>query len=199
MAFTRKYLKTIGIEEEQIPQIIEAHLEVVNSIKEELTQKDERIKELENAHKKMGELEKQSEELEKLKADYEKEKKAFADYKADVENKEANATKEKLSRAYFENKGITGKGLDIALKASKSEISGLEIEDGKIKDAKILDDLFENSLKSLVVSTNVDGTTIPNPPDNKPTKYTDKKEIMKIKDTTERQNALLEYLNNGGK
>ena len=35
MAMTRKFLKAMGIEEEKIEQIIEAHTETVNALKEE--------------------------------------------------------------------------------------------------------------------------------------------------------------------
>jgi hypothetical protein len=35
MALTRKFLKAMGIEEEKIEQIIDAHTETVNALKEE--------------------------------------------------------------------------------------------------------------------------------------------------------------------
>ena len=85
MSLTRKMLKAMGIEDEKIEQIIEAHTDTVNALK------DERDEYKANAEK-LAETEK---ELAKIKKDgkysneeYEKLKKSFDEYKADIAAKE---------------------------------------------------------------------------------------------------------------
>ena len=91
-------------------------------------------------------------------------KKEFEDYKKDVTAKEAKAAKEAAARAYYESKGITGKALDIAMRGSGAEIEAVELEDGKIKDAKALDALVAGDFSGLVGQTMTKGAETATPP-----------------------------------
>lgn len=124
-------------------------------------------------------------------------KKEYEDYKAGVSAKETKSAKEAAARAYYDSKGITGKALDIAMRGSNEEISALELEDGKIKDTAALDALVEGDFSELVTPSDPGGNQVrvslggslgggKGP--------MSKEEIFKIKDPTERQNAIAENI-----
>jgi len=144
MALTRKMLKALDIEGDKADQIIEAHTDTVDGLKEQLATYKADAEKLPAVQK---ELDEAREALTTAKDDgwkdkHDKVKKEFDDYKAGITAKEAKAAKEAAARAYFESKNITGKALDIAMRGSGAEIEALELgEDGKIKDAKALDAL----------------------------------------------------------
>ena len=91
-------------------------------------------------------------------------KKEFEDYKAGVTAKETKSAKEAAVRAYYEGKGITGKALEVAMRGSTEEISALELEDGKIKDASALDALVAGDFSGLVGQTVTKGADTATPP-----------------------------------
>lgn len=90
----------------------------------------------------------------------------FEDFKKAQTAKETKSAKEAAARAYYESKGITGKALDIAMRGSTEEISALELEDGKIKDAAALDALVKGDFSGLVSTTTTTGANTATPPAN---------------------------------
>lgn len=169
MALTRKFLKAMGIEDEKIDQIIEAHTETVDGLKESLEQAQTDAKALPGVQK---ELDTVKADLDAAKKDGWKDKhdtlkKEFEDYKAGITAKEAKAAKETAVRAYYEGKGITGKALDIAIRGSGAEIESVELgEDGKIKDYKALEALVAGTFSGLVGQTHDQGADTHTPPTN---------------------------------
>ncbi len=201
MALTRKFLKAMGIEEEKIDQIIEAHTETVRGLKDSLEKAEAAAKDLPSVQKELGVA---RDELEAVKKDGWKDKhdtlkKEFEDYKKGVTAKEAKAAKEAAARAYYESKGITGKALDIAMRGSGGEIEALELgEDGKIKDTAALEALVKGDFSGLVCTTTTTGANTANPPANTGGGMT-KADIYKKDDkgrylmsASERQKALME-------
>lgn len=201
MALTRKFLKAMGIEDEKIDQIIEAHTETVSGLKDSLEKAEAAAKDLPGVQK---ELDAAKADLEAVKKDGWKDKhdtlkKEFEDYKKDVTAKESKAAKEAAARAYYESKGITGKALDIALRGSGAEIEGLELgENGKIKDPTALEALVKGDFSGLVSITTTTGANTANPPANNGGGMT-KADIYKKDDkgrylmsASERQKALME-------
>lgn len=194
MALTRKMLKGMGLTEEQVDTIVDAHTETVDGLKEKLAAAEEKAKTADALQQQLDGLKDPSGETYKAKA--ERIEREFNAYKADVSAKATKAAKEKAARAYFESKNITGKNLDIAMRGSRDEVSGLELDgDGKIKDAKALDALIGGEFSGLVVKTSTRGAKTSTPPGSTggSTAKT-KAEIMAIKDTSERQAAWAEYL-----
>ena len=130
------------------------------------SEKDDRIKELESS---LAAAEQERDALKEENGDgfkqkYENEKKAFEDYKKAVTEKETKAAREAAAKAYFDAKNITGDSLTIAMRAAAAEIGALELEDGKIKDTKSLDDLTSGALASLVGQTKTVGADVAHPP-----------------------------------
>lgn len=199
MALTRKFLKAMGIEEEKMEQIIEAHTETVNGLKDDLARAQADAKALSGIQK---ELDEAKEALKAAKDGGWKEKhdqvkKEFDDYKAGVTAKEAKAAKEAAARAYYQGKQITGRALEVAMRGSGAEIEALELdEDGKIKDTKALDALVAGDFSGLVSATTTTGAATATPPVGSGGSMT-KADIYKrddkgryVMDATERQNAL---------
>ena len=192
MALTRKFLKAMGIEDEKIDQIVDAHTETVDGLKNELKAAQEKANKLDGVEKELNELKAKGEDGYKEK--YEKEHKAFEDYKNDVTAKQTKAAKEAAAKAYFEAKNITGANLSIAMRGARDEINGIELdENGKIKDAKALDDLVSGEYAGLIVSTTTKGAKTATPPANNGGGVT-KEQIFAIKDAGERQRAIAEHL-----
>ena len=168
MSLTRKLLKGMGLTDEQVDTIIEAHTDTVDGLKADVSKYKSDAEKLAGVEKELNDLKAMGDGGYKEK--YEKEHKAFEDYKADVTAKESKAAKEKAVRAYFESKNITGANLDLAMRGCGEEMAALEMDGEKIKDTKILDALVDGTYKGLVSTTQTKGANPANPPANPPAK-----------------------------
>ena len=186
MSLTRKMLKAMGIEEEKIDQIIEAHSETVDSLKADRDAYKNDADKLKTVQKELDDLKAKGDDGWKEKHD--KLKGEFDKYKSDIEAKETKANKEKAVRAFYESKGITGKNLEIAMRGSRAEIDGIELDGDKIKDNSALDALVKGDFSGLVATTTTKGANTANPPANNGGKTgKTKEEIMAIRDPAVRQ------------
>lgn len=192
MSLTRKFLASKGIEADVIEEIIQAHTETVNGLKDKMDDYEQAKKDAE----KLKETEK---ELADLKADvaknsnkdYETLKKEFDDYKADVERKQVREAKEKAYKAILADAGIPEKHYAKILKYS--DVDDVELDDkGNIKTAKDIRKAIIEEWGDHIESTGKKGAETSTPPQNNGGKATTKEEIMKIKDSTERQKAIAE-------
>ena len=192
MAMTRKFLKAMGIEEEKIEQIIEAHTETVNALKEERDNYKKDATTLKDVQRELDDLKAKGDDGWKEKHD--KVKKEYDDYKKEVTAKESKAIKEKAVRAFYEEKGITGKNLEIAMRGSRTEIDGIEMDGDKIKDTASLTALVEGDFSALVSTTTKKGVKTATPPGSTDEKGSGKTrdEIMAIKDGAERRKEMVE-------
>lgn len=190
MALTRKMLKAMGIEEDKIDQIIEAHSETVDALK------DEREKFREAAEKLPG----VQSELETLKTSggnwkekYEKEHSDFESYKADVSAKEAGAAKESAYRTLLEKVGVDPKRIDTVIRAEKAGFADLKIgADGKFEGADELTKTIKANWGDFIPVTTTTGVPTAKPPVNTGGVTTKtKEEILAIKDTATRQAEML--------
>ena len=186
MALTRKLLKGMGLTDEQVDTIIEAHTDTVDGLKADVTRYKADAEKLPGVQKQLDDLKAAGDGGYKEK--YETEHSAFEAFKTDITAKESKAAKEKAVRAYFESKNITGANLDLAMRGCGEEMSALELDGEKIKDTKSLDDLVDGTYKSLVSKPAVRldmGARL-----NEGGKPMTKDEIMKIADRTERRAAI---------
>lgn len=194
MALTRKFLAALGIDADKVDEIIAAHTETVNGLKGQLEKAEAEAEKVKDVQKQLDDLNAEIKNKYKTKEEYDKLDKEYKDYRNEISGKEAAAAKEKAVRAYFESKGIKGANLDIAIRGSKDEINGVELDGEKIKDAKALDELIAGTFKALVSTTSAKGAETNNPPgnDGKGDGKT-KEEIMKIKDGPARRKAMAEH------
>lgn len=195
MALTRKFLTALGIDADKVDEIITAHTETVNALKEQNKSAEGSAEKVKELQKQLEELQKDLKDKYKTKEEYDKLSKEYSDYKADVASKAANAAKERAARAYFESKGIKGSNLEIAMKGSRDEIATIDLDGDNIKDAKALDELVKGTFAGLVSKPATRGASTDTPPSNNGSGGAKTKaDIMKIKDATERQRAIAENI-----
>ena len=178
MALTRKLLKGMGLTDEQVDTIIEAHTDAVDGLKEQVKTYKEDAEKLPNVQKELDELKAAGDGGWEEKAkDFEKK---YNDLVAENKNKETKAAKESAAKAFFESKGITGNSLEIAMRGSSAEIAALDLDGEKIKDSSALDALVNGTFKALVSTTTTKGANIPNPPVTTPNKAYSADDIRKM-------------------
>ena len=164
MALTRKSLKAMGLNDEQIDSVVEMHAETVDGLKEQLKTAEEKANQFDSVKKELDELKaKPSDDYE---AKYKDEHKAFEDYKKSVEEEKKSVARDEAAKAYFESKNITGTNAEIAMRGAKEEIDALIVEDGKIKDTAALDALIGGTFAGLVVKKSASGVNTATPPAN---------------------------------
>lgn len=195
MAFTRKFLSAMGIEADKVDEIINAHVEVVDGLKEE---RDNFKKDAEKLADVQKQLDKANEKLAKngegetvSKEDYDKLKKEYDDYKADITAKNTRTEKENAFRELLKSVGVSEKRFNAIIKVS--DIDGLELDkDGKIKDAEKHTENVKSEWADFIETTTTKGANTANPPANngKGTGKT-REEILAIKDGAVRRQEML--------
>ena len=167
MAFTRKFLSALGIEADKVDEIINAHIEVVDGLKEErdgFKADAERLadvqKKLDKANEKLA---KQGEGETVSKEDFDKLQKEYDDYKADITAKETKRTKEHAVREFLKGVGVSEKRLDSVMKVTNLDDFELD-KDGKIKDAEKHTENVKSEWADFIETTTTKGANTANPP-----------------------------------
>lgn len=173
MALTRKFLSALDIEPDKIDEIITAHADTVDGLKEErdaakreadkfkvdaerlpLVQKE--LDELKNSQGTNPFEEKYNQEhdaLEKLKAEFET-------YKSDIEAENTKRSKEQAYRNLLKEIGISEKRIDSVLKVS--DLKSVELDkDGKIKDKENLTKSVKDEWSDFIVTEKQVGANTP--------------------------------------
>ena len=166
MALTRKFLSALGIESEKIDEIIEAHTDTVNALKEERDKYKASHDALPIVQKKLDDLEKAAEQNGEnpYKQQYDELKKEFDDYKADVDAKELASKKKDAYAELLRKAGVSEKRIGTILKVSKLDTVELD-KDGKIKNADDLEKEAKEEWKDFIVTEGVKGAETSTPPD----------------------------------
>ena len=195
MALTRKLLKGMGLTEEQVDTIIEAHTETVDGLKTDLKAAQESAKQSDAFKKRAETAEKEPEDAKKdgWKDKHDQVKKEFDDYKAEQANKETRAAKEKAYRELLKAAGISEKRMDSVMKVTN--LDSVELEDGKVKDSASVTENIKKEWADFIVQTNSSGANTPNPPGNNGGNSKTKAEIMAIQDRSERRAAIAANMN----
>ena len=128
---------------------------------------------------------------EKWKTKYDALKDDFDAYKKDITAKESKATKDNAYKELLKEAGVSEKRLDTVLRVT--DVSSLEMgDDGKFKDSdKILENI-KNEWADFITTKETHGADTATPPSNNGGGKMSKADIMKIKDTSERQKAIAE-------
>lgn len=207
MALTRKFLSALGIEADKVDQIIDAHTETIDGLKEELAKVKADADKLPAVQKELGELKAAAEKDGKdpYKVKYEAIKEDFENYKKDIAAKETKANKSTAYRALLKEAGIADKRIDAVLKVS--DIDGVKLDkDGKIEDADKLLASIKTEWSDFITTESVKGAATATPPTNSGSVIKTKEDIYKkdehgrfVMDASQRQAALAEILNNNQK
>lgn len=195
MALTRKMLSAMGIEEDKADEIIKAHTETVDALKEQADNSKTDAAELEKLREQVKNL--KSDLAEADKSDWEKKyndlKTEYDDYKTEIENKATHSAKEAAYKQLLIDAGISEKRIATILKVS--DIDGVELDkEGKIKTADKLTDSIKEEWADFIVTKHEEGAEVAKPPasDGKGGTMT-KDDILKIRDTADRQAAMREH------
>lgn len=186
MALTRKLLKGMGLSEEQVDTIIEAHTDTVDGLKADVGKYKADAEKLPGVQRELDALKAAGDGGYKEK--YEAEHKDFEDFKKTVQAKEARTAKETAYRALLREAGISEKRIDAVLKVS--DMDAVELEGGKIRDAERLKDAIRQEWADFVVKETAQGAQTANPPVNAGGGVLTKHEIAQIKDPAERRAAI---------
>ncbi len=186
MAFSRKFLKALGIEDDKVETIMEEHTAVTEALKKDRDTYKADADKLTDVQKELNDLkQKQPDE------DY---KKKYEDLVAENQARDTRAAKSSAYRKAAETAGVGSQYLDLLVKANREEIDKLELdESGAIKDADKYVEGLKSSLKDYIPEKGAKGVTVDQPPKNTGGKRT-REEIMAIKDATERQQAIAENI-----
>lgn len=192
MAFTRKMLKAMGIEDEKIDQIIDAHSETVDALKADRDTYKEDAAKLAAVQKELDELKAKGDDG--YKAKYEAEKAAHDALKADIAAKETKKAKTDAYRELLKGANIDEKRIATILRAEAPTIDKIELDaDGKIKNAEQYTQSIKSDWADFIVTQSAKGANTATPPANGGAATTKTKEdILKIKDAGERQKAIAE-------
>ena len=196
MSLTRKMLKAMGIEEEKIDQIIEAHSETVDSLKADRDSYKEDAEKLKDVQKELDDLKAKGDDGWKEKHD--RLKAEFDQYKNDVQEKETKAAKEAAYRAILKDANLSEKGIEKAVKYADWDKIELDA-DGKLKGANDHIKAVREEWAEYVTTTTTTGAKTSTPPANNGGAKLTKAEIYARDEhgryklsTAERQKALAE-------
>lgn len=185
MSLTRKMLKAMGIEEEKIDQIIEAHTDTVDGLKSDLSKYKTDAEKLSDVQKELDELKAKGDDGWKEKHD--KLKGEFDAYKKDVEAKETHNKKVEAYKAILKDANLSEKGIEKAVKYAEWDKIELDA-DGKLKGANDHIKAAREEWAEYVTTTTTTGAKTSTPPANNGGKTgKTKEEIMAIRDPAVRQ------------
>lgn len=165
MALTRRMLKAMGIADEQVDEIIAAHSETVDALKE---QRDKYKTDAENLPEVQKQLDKAKTDLEATgkdayKAKYEALKEEYEGYKNEQTAKETRSAKERAYRELLKAAGVTEKRIDSVIRVS--DLDGVELDDkGAIKGADKLIESIKTEWADFILTTTTQGAQTAAPP-----------------------------------
>ena len=167
MALTRKMLKAMGIEEEKIDEIVDAHSETVTALKKERDKYKEDAEKLPDVQKLYDDLKKEvdNREEDEYKEKYEKEHKDFEAFKKSVDAEKTKAKKVEAFKGLLKEAGISEKRIDAITKIPSMDDIELDA-DGKIKDFDKKVESVKEEYSEFVVTEETKGADTKTPPEN---------------------------------
>ena len=193
MSLTRKFLSGMGLTAEQVDAIIDEHSDTVDSLKEQRDEYKKEAESLKDVQKAFDKLKKQVEDNEgdatEWREKYEKLEKDYDAYKAEIKSK---ATEQAVKEAYtklLKANNVGDKHITSILGVTKFNDMKLD-KDGNLEDVEKLTESIKEQWGGFITTTGSEGADVSTPPKGGATKYESRAEIMKIKDTAERQAAI---------
>lgn len=197
MALTRSMLKGMGLTDEQVSAIIDAHTETVDGLKAERDQYKADAKALPGVKKELEDLKSGDADW---KDKYEKEHKAFEDFKKDTTARENT---EKVKTAYqklLKANNVGEKHIDSILRVTDFGTMKLG-DDGKLADESKLVESIKADWAGFIETQTEKGANVSNPPSGGNGNHVTREEIYKkddrgryVHDTQTRQQMLVESM-----
>ena len=164
MALTRKYLKGMGLSEDVVDSIIEAHAETVDGLKEEINKYKGNAEKLPAVQKELDELKAAGDGGYKEK--YENEKKAFEDFKKAQTEKETRKARETAYAEFLKTVGVSEKRIPSIIKVT--DLNSV-FEGDSVKDAEAHAEAVKTEWADFIETSNTNGANTNTPPANNPT------------------------------
>lgn len=195
LALTRKMLAAMDIPAEKVDEIINAHTDTVDALKEERDKYKADAEKYPAVKQELKELKesvaKSGADNESFKAKYEALKEEFDSYKEGEAKKAEKTAKTEAYKALLVKAGVSDKRISTVLKVS--DVDKIELDkDGNIKGSDDLEKSIKEEWADFIVTKTERGADTKNPPSNTGGKTMTKEEIMEIKDAGERQAAIAE-------
>lgn len=191
MAFKREYLKTIGLNEEQITAVMEAHTEVTDALKKQRDDLKADVERLQAEADKLPAIQTELDTMknrEDFKPKYDEAVKALDDYKAQVAREKETEQVKAAYRKLLQDEQISANWIDDIM--SVTNFDGMKLDaEGKLDGIDGLKQTIGEKYAKFRTVTRQRGENVARPPVTGQAKPT-KEEIMAIKDTAERQKAI---------
>lgn len=173
MALTRKFLTALGVEGDKVDEIIDAHAQTVNALKEErdtAKAKAEALKlevdKIPALEQKVADYEAQQNGENVWETKYNDVKKEFDEYKSGIEAKELVSAKEKAYKKLLLEANVSEKRIDAILRVT--DLDAVELDDkGEIKGADKLTENIKTEWAEFIVEEKKQGAETATPPANK--------------------------------
>jgi hypothetical protein len=165
LSLTRKFLEGMGIDDKQVESIIEAHSETVNGLKADRDKYKEQAGKVADLQKQLEEAQAASDGTDEWEKKYNDEHQAFEDFKAQIQTERADAEKAQAYRGMLMAAGIDPKRIDAIMKVT--DLSDVEMEDGKLKDSGKLEESAKEEWADFVLKTFTKGSNPATPPEPK--------------------------------
>lgn len=198
MALTRKFLSALGIEAEKIDEIIGAHTDTIEGLKDELAKVKADAAKLPEVQKELDDLKAKPDDGWKDK--YDAARKELAEYKDSVAKEKALAAKKAAYQELCKDAGLSENGVTKAVKYA--DLDSVELDDaGKIKNGKSLIKIIREEWPEHIVKDSTSGAKTATPPGGGSAGLKSREEIYKkdehgrfVLDAAQRQQALSEII-----
>lgn len=149
----------MGLTDEQIESVIDAHTETVDALKSERDKYKTDAEELSNAQKELDKIKSGTD----WKAEHDKLKKEFDDYKADVDSKETLNKVKAAYRKLLDDKKIGKEDGDLIMLGT--DFNGKKLKnDGTLDNAESLIKEIESKYARYIPTTDTRGQKVDTPP-----------------------------------
>lgn len=162
MAFKRSMLESMGLEASQIDEIMKAHVEVVNALK------DERDKIQASLDESQRQLSNSKSETKDWQTKYESERTAFEDFKTAATEAETKKAKESAYREALVKAGVPDKVIPSILRIADLEAVEFD-EGGAVKDSAKLVESTKTQWADFIPVSGEKRDNPDNPPEKAPT------------------------------
>lgn len=160
MALTRKLLRSMGIEDDKIDQIIEAHTETVNALKDERDEFKDAAEKLPKVQAELDELKAKPDDG--FKEKYEKEHADFEAFKERTVKDASEREKKSLYRKLLQDAGVDPKRLDAVMRVA--DLSEVSVEDGAIVDSDKVTEAVKSEWSDFIQTTGSKPAGVDTPP-----------------------------------
>ena len=150
----------IHLEDDKADQIIEAHGETVSALKDERDQYREAAEALPGVKKELDDL--KAKQDDGYRERYEREHAEFEAFRAETEKAAGEREKRGLYRKLLQEAGVDPRRLDAVMRVA--DLSGVVVEDGKIKDADEIAGAVRKEWSDFIVQTGTKPAKVDDPP-----------------------------------